>query len=474
MPRKNIKVIKVPMSDDEKLSIYKPQIFPRLPRLYLELLENKIKIKQDLINKDYVPSENKKYDNTYNKYDRYDDTDKKYEDTDKKYDNKKYEEDDKYNKKYEEDDKYNKKYDDDKDNYDNKKYDDDKDKYDDDGKYNKKYDDKYNKKYEDVDKYDNKKYEDVDKYDNKKYDDKDKYEDVDKYDDKYNKKYDDKDDFDSKLDDYINKNKEKEVEKSYSPSSNISDRLQQLLKDEPAKSSDTPFMKKSNNLNYRSVENYKRHDENMPPTLSEIESQGGIKRKRELRDINNISRDEQEEEDLKRELMFKIDLLKKSYPNAMIPEFSIHSDYSTMKKTYDSTVRRLSLDSSVDNYKNYLIGGFMLCEFVLGSYMGFDMQGFTQQQILSMNSYEVLLIELGEKSYIPDGSKWPVEIRLIGLILINVVFFIISKMIMKKTGSNLLGLINNMNVKNNNTNSTKRKMKGPNINLDEIPEIPVQ
>ena len=31
--------------------------------------------------------------------------------------------------------------------------------------------------------------------------------------------------------------------------------------------------------------------------------------------------------------MFKIDLLKKSYPNAMIPEFSIHSDYNTMKKT---------------------------------------------------------------------------------------------------------------------------------------------
>ena len=446
MPRKNIKVIKVPMSDDEKLSIYKPQIFPRLPRLYLELLENKIKIKQDLINKDYIPSD-KKYDVIVEDTKKYDDEvnvkyTKKYDDeVNDKY-TKKYDEDDKYTKKYDDDDKYTKKYDDD--GRDNDKY---TKKYDDDDKYTKKYNDegdKYTKKYNDED--DNKKYED-----------------------------DKKDDFDSKLDDYISKNKEKDVEKSYSPSSNISDRLQQLLKDEPAKSSNTPFMKKSNNLNYRSVENYKRHDdENIPPTLSEIESQGGIKRKRELRDINNISRDEQEEEDLKRELMFKIDLLKKSYPNAMIPEFSIHSDYSTMKKTYDSTVRRLSLDSSVDNYKNYLIGGFMLCEFVLGSYMGFDMQGFTQQQILTMNSYEVLLIELGEKSYIPQGSKWPVEIRLIGLILINVVFFIVSKMIMKKTGSNLLGLINNMNVKNNNTNSAKRKMKGPNINLDEIPEIPVQ
>jgi hypothetical protein len=50
----------------------------------------------------------------------------------------------------------------------------------------------------------------------------------------------------------------------------------------------------------------------------------------------------------------------------------IHSDYNNMKKTYDSTVRRLSLDSSVETYKTYLIGGFMACEFVLGNFFKFD------------------------------------------------------------------------------------------------------
>ena len=88
----------------------------------------------------------------------------------------------------------------------------------------------------------------------------------------------------------------------------------------------------------------------------------------------------------------------------------------------------------------------MLVEFVLGNFLKFDMQGFTQQQIVSINTYERLLIELGEKSYVPEGSKWPVELRLVFMIIMNAAFFIISKMIMKKTGSNLMNMINSMNV----------------------------
>ena len=270
------------------------------------------------------------------------------------------------------------------------------------------------------------------------------------------------------------------------PSSNISDRLQELLKEDTKSIKhdrfDDKYSKQRNNNIVKSVEQYKRsggiEPQQLPPSLSELEKQGGVNIK--TRGLYDISKDEIYDEDAKRELMFKMDLLRKSYPNSSIPEYSIHSDYNSMKRMYENTVRRLSLDSSVENYKTYLIGGFMICEFVFGNYLGFDMIGFTQQQILTMNSYEILLIELGEKSYIPGGSKWPVEIRLLIMILCNAGLFIVSKMIMKSTGSNLIGLINNMNRGNTSSSNeqtassttNKRKMKEPNINFNDLPEIP--
>ena len=428
MTKQNIKVIKVPLNPDEKRALNKLQVFPRMPRLYLELLENKSKIKHNLVNTDYIPSssspqplqkQNIVEDNFYNKSDK---------------------------KKYEEDDIFK----DDENNIVKEK-------------------DSVNNNNDDFESRLNK-YLEENKSVEKKSNNDDKYND-DKYNDKYN---------DDKYNDKYNDDKHKEDEIVKSPSSDISDRLQELLNekdddDRMSRSRSDKYSRQRSFSNYRSVEHYqKTNNVQMPPALSELDSRAGITRKKELKDIN-YTYDEQQEEDLKRELMFKIDLLKKSYPNANIPEFSIHSDYTTMKKSYDTTVRRLSLDSSVDSYKSYLIGGFMVCEFVLGNYLGFDMQGFTQQQILSMNSYEKLLIELGEKSYMPQGSKWPVEVRLLGLIIMNAVLFIVSKMIMKKTGSNLIGMINNMNSASSSqtqaNNLNKKKMKPPNINLDEIPEV---
>jgi hypothetical protein len=459
MPKQSLKVIKVPLSSEEKLSTVKPQTFPRMPILYLELLENKKKIKPELIGKDYVPNDGggnanepqqsspqANYNNNTNaNYDRFNLTSSNRvaeppqtppDNTSKLLDQQ--------------------------------------------------LEQRRLEKERDLQKFLQPQQEDqpVSPPDflkspsqSQQQQDEFRYK-PQEYTPPQPKKYELNDD--DPLDRFIKQNQNTEP-LPMSPSSNLSDRLKELLKEETYPTAKQPdkYSKprtQNENVNYRSVENYRSAEQKLPPTLSELESKGNLYRPNDIREVRIPTKFEQEEEDLKRELMFKIDLLKKSYPNSTIPEFSIHSEYSTMKKTYDSTVKRLSLDSTVDNYKTYLIGAFMGCEFVLGNYLGFDMEGFTQQQILTMSTYDTLLIELGEKSYIPQGSNWPVEIRLLGLVLINVAFFIFGKIVLKKTGSNFIGMLNSMNNKSaSQTTSSipaqKRRMKGPDISLDEIPEV---
>lgn len=170
-----------------------------------------------------------------------------------------------------------------------------------------------------------------------------------------------------------------------------------------------------------------------PPSLKEIEQQ-----KRKLLEAE----EEESEEDKKREIMWKIDLLRKQYPLKSIPDITIRMDYKAMKKTYDILFKQLSVDSSTETYKNYLVGGFMVCEMVFGR-IGFDMEGFTQQQLLSMNSYEKLLVELGEKTYTPAGmERWPVEVRLALAIFFNAVWFVAARIIQKKSKIDILALHN--------------------------------
>ena len=470
MVKKNqkIRVVKIPL---KRTPVNHPQVFPKMPTLYLELLENKAKIKQDLINKPYKPSTT---DFTNDKYsDKHDDKHDEHKNKDKHSDS--------YSDKHKD----------------------------------KKHKDKYSDSYKD-DKYSDKKHKD-DKYSSKKHKD-DKYSDKKHKDDKYSSKKSDVSSLDTssesnkkstgdKLDKLLDENSRSSSSSDSSLSSSISDlsikrrklieklkkvgddgktelpddsddvsnRLKQLLKDDSE--SVGSFDGSSKKSHAKSASH--RHDKyslsrteqpppNQPPTLEELEKHGGFIPRKELRDITQPNVAEQDEEDLKRELLFKFDLLKKKYPSAVISEFTVHTDINTLQRSYDDNIRRLSLDSSVESYKTWLVYGFIGCQYVLGEFFKFDMDGFSEYQVTHMNSYEKLLIEIGEKSYIPTGSKWPVELRLLMLIVINAVVFIVTKMIMKKTGANLMGLMGSM--RSSGTPTKKKKMKGPALDPDELPD----
>ena len=173
-------------------------------------------------------------------------------------------------------------------------------------------------------------------------------------------------------------------------------------------------------------------------------------------DATRRTDDQENEDDLKRELLYRFEILRKSYPFTDIPTFTVHNDYSMMKKQYDFIIRKVHLDSNVDSYKSYLIGGFMVIEFIFNR-LGLNMDGFCQQQMFQMSKYEKLLIELGEKSYMPKSS-WPVEVRICAMILFNALMFGFAKLILQKTGTNLMSMMNERT-----DGKPTKKMSGPSL-----------
>jgi hypothetical protein len=242
----------------------------------------------------------------------------------------------------------------------------------------------------------------------------------------------------------------------------ISKRLEDLLGDDKSTSTTRSNRDKYKKVRNRSGASIEEKFDKVAPSYAELEAAGAFVPRREYKDISTEPEIEINQDDMKRELLFKFELLRKSYPETTIPEYTVHTDYKTMVISYEDCVRRLSLDSSVESFKQYLIYAFMALEFGLGKFLKIDMEGFTQQQIISMSSYEKLLIELGEKSYVPEGSEWSVEVRLLGLVLMNTAFFVVSKMIMDNTNVNLVNMMNGM------TGGTASKSTEP----DDVEPLP--
>ena len=292
-----------------------------------------------------------------------------------------------------------------------------------------------------------------------------------------NSDYNDSDynDSDYKKNNYSDSDSDQDSRSQYSDSDSDSDDSRSQYSDSSSSSSDSNLSIRLKNLlkddgHELNIDNRTVHSDRIAPSLHELEQRGEIEPQMNIPNLQNNIINEEEEEDRKRELLFKFELLKKSYKQVEIPELTIHTDLKTIERIYDETVRRVNIDSNVESYRNYLIGGFMVVEYGLGHFLKFDMKGFTQQQMVNMNKYNKLLIELGEKTYKPKAKKMSVELRLLFLILFNAATFVVSKMILKGTGSDLMGMLNKLGDNASGVSPLKkRKMRGPQVDVEDLP-----
>lgn len=171
----------------------------------------------------------------------------------------------------------------------------------------------------------------------------------------------------------------------------------------------------------------------------------------------------------KRELMFKWEMLKRHSGDYPIPEFSFYSDYEEMQRTYDETVKHISIDSTIKQYNQYLVVAFAVTQFVFTRVFKLNMEGYFFAQIAGLDKYKSLLIELGEKSYVPTGSSWPVEIRLIGAVLINSFLFVGARLVPEALAYFSTGSSASHTPQPSTSSTTQQapstKMKGPDMDF---------
>lgn len=190
---------------------------------------------------------------------------------------------------------------------------------------------------------------------------------------------------------------------------------------------------------------------------------------------DDISPEEKEEQE-RQEYLIRFRILKKKYPTADFPTYTEHTDLHTLKRLYDETVRMIDLDTNVDNYKLGLMFAFFGIE-LAAKKLGLNFSGFTSYQMKKMDSYNRLLIELGEKSYANFAANWPVEVRLAGLIILNAGVFYLGKIISQHGGKEIakffekaLGFsgASSRPATPEDNSEPKRKMRGPSTRPEDI------
>lgn len=190
---------------------------------------------------------------------------------------------------------------------------------------------------------------------------------------------------------------------------------------------------------------------------------------------------EERERQEKEEYIWRFKILKKKYKTRKdIADYNEHDDLFTMKQTYERTLREIQLEDNCESYRMYLVGGFMLMEFVSNNWMGVDLTGFTAHQMTMMHKYDRMLIELGEKSYNRWGSNLPVEIRLIGFIIIQAGIFYLGKIIAEKGGGTMADIFKMFTgapaatgaaaetAQEQDPDAPKKKMRGPSVKVADL------
>ena len=125
----------------------------------------------------------------------------------------------------------------------------------------------------------------------------------------------------------------------------------------------------------------------------------------------------------------KYSILRDEFTNMNIPEPLDSQTIPEIKIMYDEYVRRILIDNSVSQNKQYFMLFCLVIEYVGITYAGLPIKGYAVNQINNLNKYHMLLVELGEKSVGGNGSGYPAEMQILFMLVMQSLLFFIAQFV---------------------------------------------
>ena len=122
----------------------------------------------------------------------------------------------------------------------------------------------------------------------------------------------------------------------------------------------------------------------------------------------------------------KFQNLKLNYPEQGI-EFPEGKSLNKIHDTYHSIIKSIYVNMNLGQLQLGYIIVLMAIEFVCVKAFNVPLAGFTKMELKRMHRYNQLMVELGENLYSVGSGSWPIEWRILGTLLMNIVIFIALK-----------------------------------------------
>jgi hypothetical protein len=142
---------------------------------------------------------------------------------------------------------------------------------------------------------------------------------------------------------------------------------------------------------------------------------------------NYSAMSEEEQGRFRAQFVIRFGILRDAWRSLHIVDPTPDATLENIHAQYERYIMQIHVSQSVDQYKVYMVILWLGIEVICIKWLGLNASGYTISQLRRMNTYERLLIELGERNYGVGTSTWPIEVRIAFVALTNAVVFIAVK-----------------------------------------------